>query len=158
MTLGFVAFGVGVPLFAIALRSVLPGLAWLAAFAAGVCTLAVAAFPLDAGLDSIHGASAVLGYVCLAAIPLLAAGPLEREGRSGAARLSTVAGCTSAALLAASLLGPIHGLFQRAGLGVTDVWICVAAVALLRMRSDPATAGGRRTSDGHHDVGRGING
>lgn len=157
MTVGFVLFGVGVPLFGLALRAALGGRAWVAALAAGLCTLAVAAFPLDAGADAIHAASAVLGYVALAATPLLAAGPLGHGGRTSAARASTVAGSTSAALLALSLLGPAHGLLQRAGLGATDIWILAMAVALMRGRSDPDGPTGRTSTFGF-SAGKGSNG
>lgn len=131
MSTGFVLFGVGVPAFGIALREAYGGSAWMTAVATGVCTLGVAAFPLGAGVDNLHAASAVAGYGTLAATPLLAAGPLARSGNPRAATLSRAAGAVSAALLAASLLGPWHGLFQRAGLGAGDAWVCVTALSLL---------------------------
>ncbi len=136
MTAGFVLFGVGVPVFAVALRAALGGPAWVAASASGVCTLATAAVPLDAGFDTLHGTSAVLGYATLAATPCIAARSLARMGRTSLARVSVVTGSVSAALLAASLIGPAHGLFQRAGLGVADVWLCGMAIALMARRSD----------------------
>ena len=61
MTAGFVAFGVGVPLFAVALREALPGRAWTTAVATGVATLGVAAFPLDVKHD-IHAVKFALNY------------------------------------------------------------------------------------------------
>jgi len=153
MSAGFVVFGVGVALFAVALRHVLSGSAWIAALASGLCTLAVAAFPLDAGVDSAHAATAVVGYITLAATPLLASMALVRGGRASVARVSFVVGCTSAALLGASLLGPASGLFQRAGLGVTDVWICAAAIATVRVRSDLQSAEGGTAGSGRYDAG-----
>lgn len=158
MTVGFVLFGLGVPLFAVALRAALGGPAWLAAVAAGVSTLAVAAFPLDTGVDGLHAASAVTGYACLAATPLLAAGPLAANGSTALARASTFTGAISATLLATSLIGPAHGMLQRAGLGATDLWICAASVALLRSRSDPFVSAARRPGHGPPPVGRGCNG
>src|SRR5687768_9884575 len=50
MTAGFVAFGAGLPLYALALRSSATGTAWVTAAATGLCTLGVAAFPLDGPL------------------------------------------------------------------------------------------------------------
>ena len=96
MTAGFVAFGVGVPLFGLALRDALDGPAWTTAVATGLATLGVAAFPLDgwAG-DTPHNVAAGLGYVTLAATPLLAAGPLARLGHRRAALASRVLGAAS---------------------------------------------------------------
>ena len=77
MTGGFVAFGIGVPLYAAALRRTLPGCAWVAATASGVATLGVALFPLDqsrAG-DRMHAVFAGAGYAALALTPVLAAPP-----------------------------------------------------------------------------------
>ncbi len=153
MTAGFVIFGVGVPLFALALRAALAGPAWVAAAVSGASTLAVAAFPLDAGVDNVHAGSAVVGYITLAATPLLAAATLSRDGCSSAARASRVVGCTSAILLGLSLVGPAPGLFQRTGLGVTDVWISAMAIRLMRTRSDLHVFGGRSTSHGSDDTG-----
>jgi len=142
MTGGFVLFGASMPLFGIAVREVLPGRAWMAAVATGVCTLAVAALPLDSGVDGLHALSAFLGYVTLAATPLLAARPLARLGRARAAGLSGLAGTVSAATLAISLLGPWHGLLQRVGLSVSDLWVCVTAFELLRRVKRVALEGG----------------
>ncbi|MGH9095047.1 MAG: hypothetical protein ACRDXE_07795, partial [Acidimicrobiales bacterium] len=51
------------------------------------------------------------------------------------ARRSAVAGTVCAAVLAASLLGPVHGLLQRAGLTVGDAWIVAGALGSLRARA-----------------------
>src|SRR3954451_23783514 len=48
MTAGFVGFGIGVPVYAAALRAAVPGPAWKTAVATGAATLAVAATPLGA--------------------------------------------------------------------------------------------------------------
>lgn len=136
MTAGFLVFGVGVPAFGAALKRELPGPAWMTAVATGLATLGVAATPLGTeSLETAHGIFAGLGYATLAATPLLAAGPLRRLGRRRAATLSTVAGATSAALLAATVaLDGAHGFFQRAGLGAGDVWVIWAAASIARGR------------------------
>lgn len=134
MTAGFIVFGAGLPAYAVALRRFLPGPAWIAAATTGLATLGVAALPLDAGVDAAHGAFAGVGYVSLAAVPLCAAVPLNRAGRRGWAAASVVTGLVSAASLAATLAGSRHGLFQRAGLTVTDLWVAATAAAMMSGR------------------------
>jgi hypothetical protein len=110
MSFGFGVFGVGVPLFGMALRKELPeSRAWVTAVATGLATLGVGAAPLDASprVDLLHGAFATVGYATLAATPWLAAQALRPRG----ARASRVAAVASAAALAATALGPAHGLF-----------------------------------------------
>lgn len=133
MTAGFVAFGIGVPLFAVALRDALPGPAWATAMATGLATLGVAALPLDgwAG-DTAHGVAAGIAYVTLAATPLLAAGPLARLGRRRAAVGSRILGVASLACLGATTLDDRAGLLQRLGLTLGDIWLVAAAVGILR--------------------------
>jgi len=135
MTLGFVAFGIGVPLYAVALRAAVPGPAWLAAFTCGVATLGVAAVPLGRGLDGWHGLCASLGYVALAAVPALAAGPLRRAGWATAATVSLVVAGLAAAALAATVTGVAHGAFQRLGLTLGDAWVMTSAVLILQGRT-----------------------
>jgi hypothetical protein len=136
MTAGFLAFGLGVSLYAIELRSTLPGPAWTAALATGVATLGVAAFPLGSPTrDAMHGVFAAIGYVTLAALPLLAARTFARDGRHVWARASLIVGAASAACLAATTVGSLHGLFQRAGLTVADAWIVATALSI--RRGDP---------------------
>ena len=115
-------------LFAVALRIVLTGRAWVAAGATALCTLGVAAFPLDAGVDGLHavrrgarvrhpgGAPSAQprGHS-----PAPATGPWRRH--------LLVVGTISLVLLAGSLAGPSNGLLQRAGLGATDVWVVATA-------------------------------
>ena len=135
MTAGFVAFGVGVPLHGLALRSALQGMAWVLAVATGVATLGVAAFPLGSpSSDAAHGVCAFAGYAALSAMPLVASRSMAGQGRLGWARLSTAAGVVSGASLLATTLGPFDGLFQRIGLTVTDAWIMATAVEVLRGR------------------------
>ena len=103
MTAGFLVFGAGMAAFAVGLRSALRGRAWVAALAAGGCTIGVAAVPLDNGHDGLHGALAGAGYVALLAVPLLAARPLGR-GRT----VPVVVAFAAGACLVAMDEGQIH--------------------------------------------------
>lgn len=129
MTAGFVAFGVGVPLFAQALRTTLAGPAWIAATVTGLATLGVACTPLGR-YDTAHFVFATIGYVSLAATPLLASRTLRDRGEVGAARWSVACGLATALLLAATVIDTGHGLTQRLGLGITDLWIVVVALGI----------------------------
>jgi hypothetical protein len=139
MTAGFVGFGVGVPVHALALRASVPGPAWMAVLGTGLATLAVAAAPLDASprIDRLHNGFAALGYVTLAATPLLAARPLAASGHPGAAAVSMATGVASGICLAASRSGCRAGLLQRLGLTLGDVWLAASAAWIL--------SGGRTT-------------
>lgn len=138
MTAGFLAFGVGVPLYAAVLHDELPGRAWVTALATSIATLGVAATPLDVSptVDLLHGGLATAGYVTLAATPWLAAPALTARGHRRAALASRVVAGLSGASLVATTVGPAHGLFQRLGLAVVDAWIVATAVWLLRSRRD----------------------
>jgi hypothetical membrane protein len=140
MNAGFVAFGIGLPLYGWALRHVVGGAAWLTAGATGLATLGVAATPLDrsATVDTWHGACATLGYVTLTATPLLAAGPLRRRGRRALATAGVAAGAVSGLSLALTATDLASGLFQRLGLTVSDLWIAASAVAIVRGTLGPA--------------------
>lgn len=131
MTLGFVAFGVGLPLFGAALRDELPGPAWTTAVATGLATLGVAATPLGRSgtVDLVHGAFATAGYVTLAATPWLAAPHLAGRRAAGLARTAAL---VSAAALASTVVAPGHGLLQRIGLTAGDAWVVGMAVRMLR--------------------------
>lgn len=131
MSLGFIAFGLAVPAYGLALRRSVEGPAWVAAVVTGFATLGVAAFPLDgpAG-DTPHAIAAGIGYASLAATPLLAARPLSRAGKPGWARASVAAGVASGACLAATMAGPATGLFQRTGLGFGDLWLAATGLAI----------------------------
>jgi hypothetical membrane protein len=132
MTFGFIGFGAGVIGFGFALRAAGAGAAWISAVATACFTLAVAATPLGGPTrDVVHGTFASLGYVTLAGAPFLAARRLALRGRTGWARFSLVTAGLVAACLAASALGPAHGLAQRAGLTTGDVWIVVIALQLM---------------------------
>lgn len=133
MTAGFIGFGVGVSAFAVALRRRVPGPAWVAAATAAGSTVLVAATPLDRSdlVDRLHGLFAGLGYVALAATPLLAAPHLLRNRQRPLGVAGIAAGLLSAGALVVSLAGPPTGLFQRLGLTVTDLWIVAAATSML---------------------------
>lgn len=135
-TVGFIAFGIGVTAFAVALRSTLTGWSWATATGAALATLAVAAAPLgrSSSGDTVHGIFASGGYVALALTPLLAAGPLRRAGHPAFARASLATGIASGVSLVATTAPGWHGLFQRIGLTVVDIWIITTAVAILRSR------------------------
>ncbi len=133
MTAGFVCFGVGVPVYAIVLRRHLAGPAWIAAVTSGAATLGVALFPLGTSstIDGAHNAMAAAGYLALVAIPLLAVRPLVVARQRAVAVGSLVVAALAGACLAASLVGPAHGLYQRAGLTVVDLWLMAGALAIL---------------------------
>jgi hypothetical membrane protein len=142
MTAGFVVFGIALPVYSGALHAALDGPAWITALATGVATLAVAAAPLDShGHSTVHGVFATIGYVTLAATPLLASRAFARAGRIAWARWSVAAGVASGACLIATVAGPAHGLFQRLGLGVVDAWIVATAIEIIRTGRLAAEAG-----------------
>ena len=137
MTAGFVAYAIGVGAGSLALRRALPGSAWAAAAVSALGTAGVALTPLDtsAAIDRAHAVTATIGYVGLAATPLLAAAPLRAAGRHRAAAASTAAGALIAAALAAStLVDDRVGLAQRVGLTTGDLWLAAAGIALASRR------------------------
>jgi len=129
MTAGFLGFGVGVPIYSLALQASVPGPAWKAALGTGLATLAVAAAPLDASVstDRLHNAFAALGYATLVATPLLAARQLAAAGHPRAWAASMATGVASGTCLAASLFVSRPGLLQRLGLTVGDAWLAASA-------------------------------
>jgi hypothetical membrane protein len=133
MTAGFVLFGAGMIAFSRALER---GPA-VAAVAAGVCTIGVAAVPLDAGYDGLHGALAGAGYAALVAVPATAAMRLRPSSGAVAAAVAVVAG---ACLVASVVVTGPNGLFQRLGLTLVDAWLAVTAVRMWRRRSVRARA------------------
>ncbi len=143
MTAGFIGFGVALPVYASALRHVVGGTAWLTAAGTGIATLAVAATPLErsATIDTWHGVFAAVGYVTLAATPLLAVRPLLVQGHRALGGFGVVAGAVSAISLALTTTNLPTGLFQRLGLTVADIWVATSAIAIasgkLRVKSPP---------------------
>ncbi len=134
MNVGFVGFGVCVPLYAWALRRALPGWAWASAATTGVATLAVAAFPLgySESIDGWHNASAGIGYVSLAFTPLLAFSGVRHRPRLAWFGIGCGGVSIVCLVLSVWVEGP-NGLFQRLGLTATDAWI-VASVPFVRAR------------------------
>lgn len=133
MTVGLALLGAGLPMYAVALRSRVPGPAWAAAAASGISSLAVAALPLPPSGDRpAHTLAAAVGYASLAAVPLLAATPLARRMGAGWAAPSRLAGLVCGTCLAATAFGPASGLLQRVGLAVGHGWIAASGLALLR--------------------------
>jgi hypothetical membrane protein len=142
MTAGFVCFGVGVPLFAFAVRDQIGTKAAVAAVVSGLATLGVAASPLDVShrVDMLHGAFATVGYVALAAVPALARRSMRTNGYKALAAVAPFVTIVSALSLGATSLGPAHGLFQRVGLTATDAWLVVTASACIRKQWEPPRA------------------
>ena len=144
MTVGLAGFGVGMMLYAGALRTAVPGPAWKAALGAGVAVFGVIAFPLGVSpmTDDLHGFFAIATYVALVAMPLLAARPLVAAGRRGIARLSVTTGVAAGLCLAGTALGATPGLLQRIGLTLVDTWVVGSAACILRTTGSTCEAGG----------------
>jgi len=138
MTAGLVALGAGMGLYGLALR---PRPVWLLPVVNGGITLAVAAFALGGNVDAVHGVFAGLGYLTLAAVPVVA----------GRRPLPVAIGLLSGLCLLLTVVAERDGLFQRLGLTVAQAWIAVNALGLLRSPTPssttppaPARAGRRR--------------
>jgi uncharacterized membrane protein YiaA len=136
MTGGFVVYGVGVVVGSRSLSTAGLGRCAPVLVVNGLATLAVAATPLDrSGLvDGLHAVAATVGYVSIAVVPLLAAGPLRAGGHRRGALSSLVAGAISVACLGATTVSDADGLLQRVGLGAGDLWLAAAGMALWRRR------------------------
>ena len=134
MTAGFIVYGGGLVLYAIPVRARVPGRSWVWVAATGVSTFGVAAFPLGTRFSgNAHAVFAAIGYATLAAVPLTIAPVLARAGKRRWAGVSLVAGVACAGSLLVSIVGPgpVHGLFQRLGLTIGDVWLMSSAAWLL---------------------------
>lgn len=132
MSAGLVALGAGMVLYGLARR---PDPWWPLPVANGLSALAVAALPLGGTTDTAHGMVAALGYVTLAAIPVVSA----RRLPPAPARWALAAGAVSAACLVASLMVERAGLFQRLGLTVAHAWVVLSAASLLRSPTSSST-------------------
>ncbi|HUR76902.1 MAG TPA: DUF998 domain-containing protein [Acidimicrobiales bacterium] len=137
MTGGFVAFAVGVSLYALAAREQLSPRVAAAAAANGVFTLGVAALPLEGfGGSAGHAAAAAAAYASLATLPTVGASAFSEDGHVTAARLSRLAALAIAVALVLSIVSPTRtGLFQRLGLSLGDVWIVATSIWMLRGQS-----------------------
>jgi hypothetical protein len=133
MTGGFVIYGVGLAGYGIALRPAMAGPAWLLAIGTGIATLGVAAAPLGTPTsDTVHAVFAASAYACLAGIPIAMAKVLAAGGRRTQANMAVATGVvTGALLLVSATVGPAHGLTQRIGLTLGDVWVAFSAAELL---------------------------
>jgi hypothetical protein len=127
MTAGLVALGAGMGAYGLALR---PRPVWVLPVANGAITLAVAGFPLGGTVDAAHGVFAGLGYVTLAAIPVVV-------GRRRPVDLA--AGAVAGLCLLLTAVLDRDGLFQRLGLTVAQAWIVVNALGLLRSPTPSST-------------------
>lgn len=130
MTTGFVLFAGTMQLFANSVRVYFDAATAGMVSANGLATLAVAATPLDKSLtiDQLHNIAAIVGYLSLAAIPVLARRKLRERDKATLAGLGMVAALVAAISLSLSALGLPTGLFQRLGLTAVDVWIAVFAL------------------------------
>jgi hypothetical protein len=141
MTGGLVAFGVLLPVWARTLGALLDSAALRGVVTtAGLATVGVALLPLtqQGGTlqDALHTVAAGVGYVAMAATPLVAAPLLRRRGHGLAASVSLVVGLVSAASLVGTLVAGEDGQvgsggLQRLGLTVVDTWHVVVAAAVL---------------------------
>ncbi len=136
MTGGFLTFTVGMLAMSAALRRTVAGPAWVACAVAALATFGVACTPLEysEGVDDLHGVLAGIGYVAIAATPLLAARPLRRAGREALALGAVVAGTAAAVCLALTPMPDTNGLFQRAGLTSADLWLMTCGLAIVQGR------------------------
>jgi hypothetical membrane protein len=135
MTVGFVVLGAALPAYAVIVRDALPGRTWQVVAAHGVATLGVAAFSLGTPMSgTVHGVFAGAAYAALAATPIVAASRLRSRGQRKLAQVSVATGVVCGAVLLASVVGPtgVHGLLQRVGLTLGDVWLMTSAATLLR--------------------------
>jgi hypothetical membrane protein len=131
MTMGFVVYAVGLLVGAVALKDSRLARCWPAAAVNSLATLAVALLPLgrsSAG-DTQHAIAAVVGYLSIAALPALAAGPLGTANRPAARTASIAVSILIAACLLATIHDGTHGAFQRAGLTIGDAYLITLGLA-----------------------------
>lgn len=135
MNIGFVGYGIGLVAFAVALRDLAGGWAWLAALVNGLATFAVALLPLEvsASVDGAHVFAAGVAYIAIAAVPILATRDLRLRWPWRA--ISVAVGVIAAVSLALSSGDWLSGLWQRVGLTTADIWLGVVGVQMWRSRS-----------------------
>lgn len=124
MNVGFAAFAVPVGTAAIPARRFLGAPAAVVLGANVLLTVGIALAPLgrSAEGDRAHAVVAALGYLALAALGPSAAPTLAKR-RPLIGRASVAVGALSIACLGLSVVRPEAGLWQRAGILVTDAWL-----------------------------------
>lgn len=134
MTAGFVVYGCSVLVGSTALRDSPLRACFALAAINGAATIGVAVTPLEhsSTVDALHAVAATIGYVSIAALPLVASRTFARAGRRGLATASIAAGALTAASLVGTTLTVANGGFQRLGLTVGDVWLAATGLALWR--------------------------
>ncbi|HEX2040003.1 MAG TPA: DUF998 domain-containing protein [Acidimicrobiales bacterium] len=145
MTAALLVLGVGMVLFGNALRTALRPLAGTAAVVAGIADIGVAAFPVGAGVDRIHGDVATVAYIATVATPLLAVRPYAARGRRAQAGFAAVAALVTLACVIGMRYGSDFGLWQRVGLTASHLWIAVTAltIAVNKARAVPGSGENR---------------
>lgn len=130
MTAAFLAFAIGTGAFAWTLRRRINGNAWKIATTTAITTVGVACTPLGSPQEPMHFFFAGLAYVSLALLPIVAA----RSFAGVARKASYGIGAATACCLLTSVIGSesVHGLFQRSGFTVGDLWIIATSIWLLR--------------------------
>lgn len=132
MTAGFLLFGLGVGLFAVAARPLLGAATSFAYLTAAVSTAVVAGFPLGRSVvqDRLHGLAAGIGYLAFVCAPIFAFGGLVRLDRRQFATTGVVVSAIAGVMLAVSSTSAPTGLTQRLGLTVLDAWTIGLSIIL----------------------------
>lgn len=133
MNAGFMAYGVGVPLGAWAMRRIVGTPAATALIVNGMLTFGVMAAPLERSetVDQVHAAFAGSAYVALATGVLLAS---RRLSPNWLKKTSGVVGTITALALVGSVTAETPGLFQRIGLTTADAWLIGMGLATVTGR------------------------
>jgi len=141
----FVVYGLAMVIGSLALRHSVVRAAAVAAVVNGLALIGVALTPIhqSSAIDDRHGQAALLAYLSLAAMPILAAWGLGRNGQRGLAVASVVVGVASIVALSAAYGNDYVGLLQRTGTTLGNAWILAAGLALL---TDALTMRGDRAS------------
>jgi hypothetical membrane protein len=151
MTLGFVAFGIGVGSAAWPLRRLIGKPSALALVINAALMVGIALTPTggSADIDFVHAMLALLLYISISVAAPLAAIVLRRRGNV-VALVSLAVGLATLAFLSASLGESSSGLLQRLGLTITDVWLVVIALGAVsgRFREDDTASTDRPGQSG----------
>ncbi len=130
MNSGFAAYGVGIPLAALAVRRVIGTPASVALIINGLLTFGVMATPLERSeaIDQAHAVFAGSAYVALTAAVFLASRRLEPKWLR---RTSVAIASVTAMSLLATVATESSGLFQRIGLTTSDLWLIGMGAAVM---------------------------